>query len=647
MYTYLSKINSPDDLKSLSIPELAKLCREIRQFIIETVSETGGHLAPSLGVVEMTVALHYLLNKEDRIVWDVGHQCYPHKIITGRRDHFQTLRQHGGISGFPKLTESEYDAFGVGHASTSISAALGMACARDLEGKDDHIVAVIGDGALTGGLAYEGLNNAGASGKNLIVILNDNSMSISPNVGAMAKYLTNIISNPLYNKIKSEIWDFTGKFDRMGQRIRWAARRMEESMKNFILPGLLFERLGFRYFGPVDGHNISSLIKLFQEVKNLNGPILLHVLTKKGKGFKPAEDNASIFHGLGKFNPKTGKVIKSSSIPTYTSVFGQTLTRLAENNDKVVAITAAMQLGTGLNEFAQKYPQRFFDVGIAEGHAVTFAAGLATRGYQPVVALYSSFLQRAYDQVIHDIALQNLPVIFAIDRAGLVGDDGPTHHGIFDLSYLTAVPNMVVMVPRDEEELRQMLYTALRYKKGPVAVRYPRGIGEGVTLTDQYASVPIGESTVLRQGKDIAIIAVGPMNYRAIKVAHLLQEEDHISANVIDARFVKPLDENMLKKVFSQFKIVVTLEEGAIQGGFGSCVASYMTDHQFTGVEMIRCGIPDKFIDQGKRELLLDDIGLTVSRIVDEIRNSKVYQSIHRKVKITHFLRSNKEEKAL
>ncbi|MBD3385185.1 1-deoxy-D-xylulose-5-phosphate synthase [candidate division KSB1 bacterium] len=647
MYSYLSKIDSPDDLKALSIPELAKLSREMREFIIETVSETGGHLAPSLGVVEMTIVLHYLFDKKDRIVWDVGHQCYPHKILTGRRDAFKTLRQHQGLSGFPKLTESEYDAFGVGHASTSISAALGMVCARDLRGEDNQIIAVIGDGALTGGLAYEGLNNAGANGKNLIVILNDNSMSISPNVGAMAKYLTTIISNPLYNKIKSDIWNFTGKFDRMGQRIRWAARRMEESMKNFILPGLLFERLGFRYFGPVDGHNISSLLKLLQEVKALNGPILVHVLTKKGKGFKPAEDNASAFHGLGKFNPKTGKVIKSNFVPTYTQVFGTTLTQLAGKNEKLVAITAAMQLGTGLNEFAQKYPQRFFDVGIAEGHALTFAAGLAVGGFRPVVALYSSFLQRSYDQIVHDVALQNLPVIFAIDRAGLVGDDGPTHHGVFDISFLSAIPNMVLMVPRDEEELRHMLYTAINYTKGPIAVRYPRGIGEGVTLSDDFDALEIGKSKTLLDGQDVAILALGPMNQHALKVAHQLQEEDHITVKVVNARFAKPLDHEMLSDVFSRFKLVVTLEEGVLSGGFGSQVALALTEHPQSGVELIRCGIPDKFIDQGNKELLLDDVGLGVPRIADTIRNSKVYQSIHRKVKITHFLRSKKEAKAL
>jgi 1-deoxy-D-xylulose-5-phosphate synthase len=647
MYTYLSKINSPGDLKALSIPELAKLSREMREFIIETVSETGGHLAPSLGVVEMTIVLHYLFDKKDRIVWDVGHQCYPHKILTGRRDAFKTLRQHQGLSGFPKLTESEYDAFGVGHASTSISAALGMVCARDIQGDDNHIIAVIGDGALTGGLAYEGLNNAGACGKNLIVILNDNSMSISPNVGAMAKYLTTIISNPLYNKIKSDIWNFTGKFDRMGQRIRWAARRMEESMKNFILPGLLFERLGFRYFGPVDGHNISSLLKLLQEVKVLNGPILVHVLTKKGKGFKPAEDNASVFHGLGKFNPKTGKVLKSNSVPTYTQVFGSTLTQLAEKNEKLVAVTAAMQLGTGLNEFAQKYPQRFFDVGIAEGHASTFAAGLAVRGFRPVVALYSSFLQRSYDQIVHDVALQNLPVIFAIDRAGLVGDDGPTHHGVFDISFLSAIPNMVLMVPKDEEELRHMLYTAINYTKGPIAVRYPRGIGEGVTLNDDFVALEIGKSKTLLDGQDVAILALGPMNQHAIKVAHQLQEEDHITVKVVNARFAKPLDHEMLSDVLSHFKLVITLEEGVLSGGFGSQVALALTEDHQSGVELIRCGIPDKFIDQGNKELLLDDVGLSVPRITDTIRNSKVYQSIHRKVKITHFLRSKKEAKAL
>ncbi|MBN2001339.1 1-deoxy-D-xylulose-5-phosphate synthase, partial [candidate division KSB1 bacterium] len=512
----LATINSPKDLKKLDIPQLSQLAREIREMIITTISQTGGHLAPSLGVVELTLVLHYLYNTPtDKIVWDVGHQAYAHKIITGRRDQFFTIRQTDGLSGFPNINESEYDAFGVGHASTAISAALGMACARDLSGDDYHVVAVVGDGALTGGLAYEGLNNAGASSRNIVVILNDNSMSISPNVGAMSKYLTTIISNPFYNRIKKEVWDLTGKLSTMGTKIRGAARRVEEGLKAFIVPGILFERFGFRYFGPVDGHNISSLVRLFREVKRINGPILVHMMTTKGKGFKPAEKNAPVFHGLGKFDVKTGEPIKNSDIPTFTNIFGQTVVEMAHQEPKLAAITAAMELGTGLKPFSQVFPDRFFDVGIAEEHAVTFSAGLAVSGIRPIAALYSSFLQRGYDQIIHDVALQKLPVIFALDRAGIVGDDGPTHHGIFDIAYLRTVPGLVLMVPKDEEELRQMLWTALSFSSGPVAIRYPRGQGVGVPLGQDFNVLPIGVSEVLQNGDDVAIIGVGPVLYQA------------------------------------------------------------------------------------------------------------------------------------
>jgi 1-deoxy-D-xylulose-5-phosphate synthase len=621
-------INSPDDLKNLDIPALAQVAKEIRQYIVSTVCETGGHLAPSLGVVELTLVLHHVYNTpSDKIVWDVGHQAYAHKIITGRRDQFRTIRQHGGISGFPKTNESPYDAFGAGHASTAISAAFGMACARDLSGENHKIVTVVGDGALTGGLAYEGLNNAGASGRDLVVVLNDNSMSISPNVGAISKYLTNVIANPLYNKIKNEIWDITGKFSTMGPRIRWAARRMEEGLKSFVMPGLLFERLGFRYFGPIDGHNIAALLHIFREVKSLKGPILVHVLTKKGKGYKPAEENASIFHGLGKFDPDTGQPISTGNIPTYTKIFGDTVVEMAKKDQAIVTITAAMALGTGLSAFAQQFPNRFFDVGIAEEHAVTFAAGLAIQGYRPIVAIYSSFLQRSYDQIIHDVALQNLPVIFAIDRAGLVGDDGPTHHGTFDLAFLRTIPNMVIMAPKDEEELRHTLWTALQYHDGPVAIRYPRGCGEGVVLTENFQTLPIGESEVVQHGTGVAILGIGPVVHKAIAAAETLSREDGLSPEIINARFVKPVDRNMLDRIASQFKLIITLEEGIIKGGFGSEVAEYYAERK-KHIELIRCGIPDRFVDQGDKKILLDDLGLSAQGIVKTVRSSEAYQDL-------------------
>ncbi len=641
----LPKINSPKDIKNLDVPALAQLAKELRQNIITTLSETGGHLAPSLGVVELSLALHHIYDApRDKIVWDVGHQAYAHKIITGRRKQFHTIRQHNGISGFPKISESPYDAFGVGHASTAISAAFGIACARDLAGEDYRVIAVVGDGALTGGLAYEGLNNAGASGRDLIVVLNDNSMSISPNVGAISKYLTNLIANPLYNRIKDEIWDLTGKFSTMGSRIRWAARRMEEGLKAFVMPGVLFERLGFRYFGPIDGHNIAALLHIFREVRKLKGPILVHVMTKKGKGYKPAEENASAFHGLGKFDPHTGEPVSSGKVPTYTQVFGDTLIRLAQRNEKIVAITAAMELGTGLSAFAQHYPNRFFDVGIAEGHAVTFAAGLALQGFRPVVAIYSSFLQRSYDQIIHDVALQNLPVIFAIDRAGLVGDDGPTHHGVFDLAFLRSIPNLVIMVPKDEEELRHMLGAAVQYSSGPIAIRYPRGQGEGVPLSEEFMAMPIGSSELLRRGTGVAFLAVGPLVNKALLAAEILQQEDGLSVAVVNARFIKPIDRGMLEEVASRFRLVLTLEEGIIKGGFGSEVAEFFAEKK-NAVELIRCGIPDRFIDQGDRNQLLDELGLSAAGIVQTVRNSRSYPDVAKTHRFRELFKISRQSK--
>ncbi|NOY61514.1 MAG: 1-deoxy-D-xylulose-5-phosphate synthase [Calditrichaeota bacterium] len=633
----LPTIQSPADIRSLDIPQLAQLSREIRDYIIETLATTGGHLASSLGVVELTLVLHHLYDTpRDKIVWDVGHQTYAHKIITGRREEFKTIRQHDGISGFPKISESPYDAYGVGHASTAISAALGIACGRDLAGEDYRILAVVGDGALTGGLSYEGMNNAGASGRDIVVVLNDNTMSISPNVGAISRYLTHLITNPFYNKMKDDIWEMTGKFDRMGPKIRWATRRIEESVKGLVTPGIVFERLGFRYFGPIDGHNIARLIHIFRQVRKLKGPIFVHVLTKKGKGFAPAEKNAPVFHGLGKFDPKTGEIMKNTTRPTYTKIFGRTMVELARKNEKLVGITAAMALGTGLSELAEEFPERFFDVGIAEGHAVTFAGGLAAQGMRPVVAIYSSFLQRGYDQIIHDVALQKLPVIFAIDRAGVVGDDGPTHHGVFDLAFLRVVPNLVIMVPKDEEELRQMLWTATEYKKGPVAIRYPRGVGEGVTLSESYTSIPIGGSEVLREGTNAVILGVGPILSKALAAAEVLQNADQISVKVVNARFVKPLDVEMLTRISAHHNLIITVEEGTLKGGFGSEVAEFLVDRNISSVELIRIGIPDTFVEQGNRNILLDDVGLSVDGIINAIRKSNTFQS-HKRGKLLFF----------
>ncbi|RPI02451.1 MAG: 1-deoxy-D-xylulose-5-phosphate synthase [Calditrichaeota bacterium] len=622
----LNKIDSPRDLKKLTVDELSILAEELRQIIVSTVASNGGHLAPSLGVVELTIVMHYLFNTpEDKIIWDVGHQSYAHKLLTGRRRLFHTIRQYRGLSGFPKRSESEYDAFGVGHSSTAISAALGIAAARDLEGKSFHVIAVVGDGALTGGLAYEGLNNAGAAGKDIIVILNDNSMSISPNVGAMSKYLTGIIAHPLYNRIKNEIWEITGRMSSAGPVIRKAARKIEESLKAFITPGVLFERLGFRYFGPIDGHNITELIELLNETKRLKGPLLFHILTKKGKGYEPAEKNAPYFHGLGKFDPRTGHALKKTNVPSYTDVFEQTIVELAYQNSTICAITAAMQIGAGLTLFSKTFPNRFYDVGIAEGHAVTFAAGLASQGMRPVCAIYSSFLQRAYDMLIHDVALQQLPVILAIDRAGLVGDDGPTHHGIYDMAFLRTIPNMVIMAPKDEQELREMLSAAVAYDSGPIAIRYPRALGEGVDTPGNINAVPISKSELLIEGEDIAIIAVGPLVYQALAAASVLLAEDGLNVTIINARFVKPVDELMLKTTALRHSLIVTVEEGTIKGGFGSEVAEFITMHNFQHVELIRLGIPDTFIEQGERMFLLSTLNLSAEGIVQKIRSSKSY----------------------
>jgi len=616
----LDTLNSPQDLKTLSASQLADLASELREFVTSTVARTGGHLAPNLGVVELTLALHTAFDApRDRIVWDVGHQAYVHKILTGRRDRFHTLRQIGGISGFPKITESEYDAFGAGHASTAISAALGIATARDLSGEDFRVVAVVGDGALTGGLAFEGMNNSGALKRDLIVVLNDNQMSISRNVGALSRYLTLLISTPLYNRMRNFIWILTGRPAGGSGFLRKGVQRFEKLLKSVLLPSVLFERLGFRYFGPMDGHNLPQLLRLFKEVRKLHGPILVHVITTKGKGYKYAEEDATRFHGVGSFCLETGASAPKPN-PTFTEIFGRTLVELAGNDPKLVAITAAMTDGTGLVEFAKRFPERFFDVGIAEAHAVTFAAGLARQGMKPVVAIYSTFLQRALDQIIHDVALQSLPVIFAVDRGGLVGEDGPTHHGSFDLSYLRMIPNLVVMAPRDENEFRDMLFTASRHSGGPIAVRYPRSETNGAPLRNGLRSIPIGQAEVLREGKDAAIFAVGDMAAIALRAAEILGARG-LSLKVVNARFVKPLDVRLLEETVRDVRTIFTLENNTVVAGFGSGISEALNQLGCCGIRVRHIGLPDRFVPHGGLKDLFIMTGLdpdSVARIILE-----------------------------
>ncbi|MBU0520078.1 1-deoxy-D-xylulose-5-phosphate synthase [bacterium] len=626
MADHLSKINSPADLKKLDVAELNELAQEIRDYIINNVSVTGGHLAPSLGVVELTLALHHVFNSPvDKFIWDVGHQAYAHKIITGRRDQFPQNRQMGGISGFPNRSESPHDAFGTGHASTSISAGYGMVCARDLAADDYHVISVIGDGSMSGGLAFEGLNNAGASKRSFIVVLNDNKMSISPNVGALSKYLAYFITDPRMNRLKAQLMDFAGKLPQ-GERITRSWGRLENSIKAMLAPGMFFEQLGFRYIGPLDGHNTEDLINIFNKVKGLKGPILVHILSQKGKGYQPAEQNATQFHGIGSFDKHSGKTNGTSAHPSYTSVFGKTAVKLAEKHKSLVTITAAMTDGVGLTEFAAKYPQRFFDVGIAEGHAVTFAAGLAAQGYRPVVAIYSTFLQRGYDQIIHDAALQKLPIIFAVDRAGLVGDDGPTHHGCFDLAYLRNVPGITIFVPSDENELQHMLHTAVQWRQGPIVIRYPRGTGVGVHMDEEFKTLEPGKGEVARTGSDGAILTLGPVFWEAMAAAQLL-EESGISLTVVNMRSLKPLDTGLLADLSERFGKIMTIEEGTVVGGFGSSVLENYS--QMDGeIPKVKClGLPDCFIEQGKRSKLLQKVGLDVEGIVLQARNFFAAQS--------------------
>ncbi len=615
----LDQIESPDQISGLGREELRQLADELREEIIEVVSGVGGHLGASLGVVELTVALHHVFDSpRDKIVWDVGHQAYGHKVLTGRRDRFPTIRQHGGLSGFPKRSESVHDTFGVGHASTSISAALGYAMARDLRKERHHVVALIGDGAITGGIAYEGLNNVGECGTDMIVILNDNEMSISPNVGAINRYLTEITSGRLYNRLEREVWEMLGRLPG-GAVAQQLAHKAKESLKTFMTPGHLFEALGFRYFGPIDGHDLDLLIETLDDVKRLKGPTLLHVVTQKGKGYTFAEADSLRYHGVSKFDPAKGIVSHGSSgPPTYTQVFGDTILEAARRDRRVVAITAAMPDGTGLVDFREELPERFFDVGIAEQHAVTFAAGLACRGMKPVVAIYSTFLQRAYDQVIHDVALQKLNVVFAIDRGGVVGADGPTHHGVFDLAYLRCVPGLVVMAPRDEDQLRHMIATALDYDEGPIAIRYPRGRGVGVEMVDPPVPLPIGSSEILRAGKGILLLGLGTGTLMAQRVAEALGKEG-VDPTVMDARFLAPLDEEEILRQAARHELVCTIEEGTEKGGFGSGVLELLHRERLQPPATRVFGLPDRFLDHGTPEEVLEDAGWTRERIVEEI----------------------------
>ncbi len=607
----LDRVDSPEVLKKLSMDELAELCKNLRERIIEVVSRRGGHLASSLGAVELTVAIHYVFDSpRDKIIWDVGHQSYPHKLLTGRRDRFDTLRQLGGISGFPKRSESEHDPFGTGHASTAISAALGHAAARDLQGGKYKVVGVVGDGALTGGLAYEGLNQAGDQGRDVLVILNDNEMSIARNVGAMSKYLTKLLSAPIYRRLESDVWELLGRIPSVGGRARGVARRVKEGFQNLLVPAVIFEELGFKYYGPVDGHDLPELIKIMGQLREVRGPLILHVVTTKGKGYKFAEADSESYHGVGSFNPRTGASGKRGAKKSYTSAFGEAIIEIAEREPRLVAVTAAMPDGTGLVRFKEKYPDRFFDVGIAEAHAVTFSAGLAAAGMKPVAAIYSTFLQRAYDQVIHDVALQGLNVVFAIDRAGIVGEDGPTHHGCLDLSYLRQVPNMRIACPRDEGQLRHMLWTAVADDEGPMSVRYPRGAGEGVEIEGDLRRLPIGKGEVLAIGSDVIFLAVGSCVHRCL-LAREIMARSGVDAGVVDARWVKPLDVPLVVESSKRSRALITVEENSLRGGFGSAVLECLQEEGLEDARVLRMGVPDKFIEHGPREKLLEMIGLS------------------------------------
>ncbi len=619
-YRYLSNIDSPADLKKVPREDLPVVAEELRDYLISVVSKVGGHLASSLGAVELTLALHYLFDTpKDKIVWDVGHQAYGHKVLTGRRDRLPTIRQYGGISGFPVRTESPYDTFNVAHAGTAISGALGMAVARDLKGEDFHVIAVVGDAGLTSGLELEGINNLGTLQKKVLVVLNDNEMSISPNVGAIAGYLNRVVHGQAYHRVTQEVEKMILSVPRLGPRLLKLSKDLVESAKAALIPGLVFEELGFDYVGPISGHNMEELLTVLTRVKDNPKPTLLHVVTQKGKGYPLAEKLPVKFHGVTQFDVATGAFRKApAKAPSYTSVFGSAMCELAEKDKRIVAITAAMSEGTGLVEFSQRFPDRFFDVGIAEQHAVTFACGLACEGIRPMVAIYSTFLQRAYDQVFHDAALMRLPVAFALDRAGIVGADGPTHNGLYDLAYLSAIPGMVIMAPKDENELRHMLATSLSVD-GPAAVRYPRGNGFGVTIDPEFKRLEIGKGEILREGSDIAILALGSMVYPAMESAERLAAAG-IHATVINARFMKPLDQELICCLASEKQFLVTIEEGTECGGFGSAVAALLQDRRIPA-SVVRIAVPDRIIPHGAPNLLHAKYGLDADGIVEKIQS--------------------------
>lgn len=616
MQNILDKVNTPEDLRKLTLEEKEKLAEDLRNFILETVSKTGGHLASNLGVVELTIALHSIFNTpKDKLIWDVGHQSYVHKILTGRKDKMSTLRKLDGLSGFPKISESEYDVFETGHSSTSISAALGIARARDVLNEDYEVIAVIGDGALTGGMAEEAMNDAGSSNSNIIVILNDNEMSISKNVGGISMFLSKLRSKKLYTVSNKKIKEITMKIPFLGERLVNLTRRVKDMLKQFFLPNMYFEDIGFTYLGPVDGHNIEKLESILEKAKELQGPVLVHVITKKGKGYKIAEDNPSKFHGISSFDIKTGEKIKKSE-KDYSKVFGETLVKLAEKDEKIVAITAAMKDGTGLREFSNKYPKRFFDVGIAEQHALCMAAGMARVGMKPVIALYSSFLQRGYDQVIHDICMQELPVVIGIDRAGIVGNDGETHQGIFDLSFLSIVPNLTILAPKDFKEFEKMLEFSINYSK-PIAIRYPRG-GEGKYKFEKCEDIELGKVEIIKEGKDITVLAIGKMVSRAMEAVEEL-ENNEIDVEVINARFLNPLDKEKILESINKTKNVIIIEDNVIEGGLGTKIEELIIEEEIKEVKCVKIAYPVDFIKQGSVDEIEKRYGLDKKSIAKKI----------------------------
>ncbi|RXT13793.1 1-deoxy-D-xylulose-5-phosphate synthase [Ammoniphilus sp. CFH 90114] len=617
----LREINSPDKLKQLSIPQMEELAEEIRQFLIEKLSKTGGHLASNLGVVELTLALHHVFNSPiDKFIWDVGHQSYVHKILTGRIDRFDTLRKYKGLSGFPKRSESVHDVWETGHSSTSLSAAMGMAIARDLKKENNKVVAIIGDGALTGGMAFEALNHIGHEKKNLITILNDNEMSIAPNVGAMHNYLGKLRTDQHYRRAKEELESLLRKIPAVGGKLAKTAERVKDSLKYMLVSGVLFEELGFTYLGPIDGHNLPELMECLNQAAHTEGPVLVHVITKKGKGYAPAEADSHTWHGVSPYKIESGEMMKKPGPPSYPSVFANTVMKVSETDPKVVAITPAMPGGSGLTKYAERFPDRFFDVGIAEQHAVTMAAGLATQGIKPVCAIYSTFLQRGYDQVVHDVARQNLNVFFAIDRAGFVGEDGETHHGVYDIGFLRSLPNMVIMMPSNENEFQHMIYTATQYEKGPVAVRYPRGNGIGIPMDAELQQIPVGKSVIVQEGSHVAILALGNMLQLAEQAAEILKE-DGIEPMVVDARFVKPLDRDLLLHLAKEGYHIITVEEGAVAGGFGSAVLEFYASEGYHDMVVELVGIPDEYVEHGSVSEQRREIGLTPERIAQQAIN--------------------------